>query len=163
MLPAKNHLTLIVFAFVLSYALYYRRIQQKIIDIYHKDSALIIVRHYNISGYDNSFKCIFNTSKGTYFLFSFIFIRKRICRLNIISGRTFITDKINLKLLTQLLAVSVSFYYRYHTYINVITSHSQFIIDNIFHRVRRLDLPEIYPYISEPKITEIVFLRSFDI
>ena len=65
-----------------------RRIKQKIIDIYGQDAVFIVMRRNDIFGNNDFLERIVNLPEWSGFLRALCLIRQRICRLNIVSGRT---------------------------------------------------------------------------
>ena len=94
-----------LFLILLSLTLQAFRIQQEIINIDCQNTIFIIIWLHNIFCNDNFLKRVINLPERSDFLRPLCFIRKRICRLNVISGRTKIADKIHF----QLPAVYLSF------------------------------------------------------
>lgn len=74
--------------------------QAKIIDIYGQDTIFIILRWHHIPGNDDFLERIINLPEWPDLLRALCFIRQGVGGLNIVSGRTKITHKINLQLLT---------------------------------------------------------------
>ena len=94
-----------LFLILLSLTLQAVRFQQEIINIDCQNTIFIIIWLHNIFCNDNFLKRVINLPERSDFLRPLCFIRKRICRLNVISGRTKIADKIHF----QLPAVYLSF------------------------------------------------------
>ena len=94
-----------LFLILLSLTLQAFRIQQEIINIDCQNTIFIIIWLHNIFCNDNFLKRVINLPERSDFLRPLCFIRKRTCRLNVISGRTKIADKIHF----QLPAVYLSF------------------------------------------------------
>ena len=94
-----------LFLILLSLTLQAFRIQQEIINIDCQNTIFIIIWLHNIFCNDKFLKRVINLPERSDFLRPLCFIRKRICRLNVISGRTKIADKIHF----QLPAVYLSF------------------------------------------------------
>ena len=84
------------------------RIKKKVINVYSQDTIVIIIGLYNIFCYNNLFERIINFSKRSNFLSAFRFIRQRICRLDVVSGRTKIAYKIDFKLFADNLTIMIS-------------------------------------------------------
>ena len=84
------------------------RIKEEVINVYSQDTIVIIIGLYNIFCDNNLFEGIINFSERSDFLSAFRFIRQRVCRLDIASGRTKIAYKINFKLFTDKLTFWIS-------------------------------------------------------
>ena len=84
------------------------RIKKEVINVYSQDTIVIIIGLYNIFCYDNLFERIINFSERSDFLSAFRFIRQRICRLDVVSGRTKIAYKIDFKLFADNLTIMIS-------------------------------------------------------
>ena len=85
-----NPVTTVVYLFLilLSLTLQAFRIQQEIINIDCQNTIFIIIWLHNIFCNDKFLKRVINLPERSDFLRPLCFIRKRICRLNVISGRT---------------------------------------------------------------------------
>ena len=78
-------------------------------------------------------------------------------RLDVISLATHIGNKINFKLFLFLHSFFISVSLYHHTNINLVTSHTQFIINDVFHQMSLFNLPKSQSSISQPHILKIIF------
>ena len=94
------------------------RIKKEVINIHSQDAIVIIIGLHNIFCDNNFLERIINLSERSDFLRTLCFIRQRVCRLNIVSGRSKITYKIDFKLSANNLTILISLCNRYYTYID---------------------------------------------
>ncbi len=92
---------------------------------------------------------------------AFGFIGQRIGRLDIVSGRTEVTYKINLQLFAGYFAFLILFCDWNNANVYAVSSHTQFIVDDIFHGVSLFELAKVDPCVAESQVGEIVLLWSF--
>ena len=66
-------------------------------------------------------------------------------------------------MLALLFAVLINFYDRNNSNINVIPSHTEFVVYYILHGMSRFHLSEVDAHITKSKITEVELFRRFNI
>ena len=121
------------------------------------------MRRHHVSGNDDFLERIINFSEWSNLLRALCFIRQCVSRLNIVSGRTKITNKVNFQLLTCYFPVPIFFSDRYDSYVYAVTTHTQFIVDHIFHGVGLFKLTKVNSCIPKSKVRKIIFFWGFNV
>ena len=138
-------------------------VKQEVVDVYGQNTVFIIVRLHNVFGDDYLLERIINLPEWLDFLRPFCFIGQGICRLDIISGSAKIANEINFQLLADYLAILISLSNRNNSYIDIVTTHTELIVNYILHGMGLFELTEVNPGIAKPKIGKVILSRSFDI
>ena len=157
----------IIFSFLDTYAarLHFQTIivKQKFLYSNHNIPFIISSGFNAFFHHNNFFERVISFFKRTGFLLPFFFIGNIVCRLNIVSLTALISYEINFYLLSDIFALGGFFSKLNYTDINIISSVSKFVINDILHQMSFFYLPKIKPCVTKSGIFKIQLIRRADV
>ena len=139
------------------------RIKEEVINVHSQNTILIVVWLNDVFGNNDFLERIVNLPEWSGFLRALCLIRQRICRLNIVSGRTKVADKIHLQIGALRLSFLILCISEYSADIYVESSYPHLIVYEIFHQVAFFILSKVDTSVTQSQIHKIIFIRRVDI